>query len=55
MEIITGSTDGDVNLLEVSQHVGRAEKHSGRVSDVPADSLSKRMSGTLKLVVRTQR
>jgi len=36
------------NSLEVSQHVRRTEEHSGGVCDIPADSLSKGMSGTLK-------
>lgn len=33
--------------LEVSQHVGCTEEHSSRVCDIPADSLSEGMSGTL--------
>lgn len=38
--------------LEVSQHVRSTEEHSGGVCDIPADSLSKGMSGTLKLNAR---
>lgn len=45
MEYQCWITVGD--SLEVSQHVGCTEEHGSRVCDIPADSLSEGMSGTL--------